>query len=628
MKFTRTYQICSPARFFQSTLTCLFIVLCANAQAGFLDDLSKGIKDTKKAIKDVEDVIEQKKKPSKQPAPAPSNQASKKSNQQAGQSKTEKEIVAKGKGMTFSGQLTNIIGIDWVGRSLNYQFGSNLESRGVTITLNKAKSIGAAGGICNTFLNERFGKENASSLVSLRDKYAGVRGKKVVLENVRRSERGLFCVFSKLHVVDEPGAIPAGSEVSGVLSASSYGLTNKRIYEKMKLKQGVIPVAVIILRNAKSNSFDSGKCKQYYSAIVEEKVTGVPDEFERLKPNMHVTLKDVGMLDERGVCTFDHYKSFNMAKSGEVIAKAEAAAKSAGTFSFKYHLPQITAAMEKRPRDKIIASVKRLKKYGYGVSTHKAKDHVTAIGQSHPTQLQIRFDRKAQANYITSTTLIQKSMTGCDTLTKTYANKLMSQFGLKAASKTKKGQVEKFVKGGTSGVITYGRSECSVHFTAELSGGAAKVSSNNTTYSVDNKYKGFNFGNLQLCADADKTIKALKAEGYNNIGFGKKIPKSGMLMGKNKRTAQYKYNLQSVQWDKGKITRFTISIDGEGSYKNHFESERRRIEKASGKKFKCKKDKRNHQCLYRDRKTYTNVALNATPRNENRFAINAQSGCK
>ena len=139
---------------------------------------------------------------------------------------------------------------------------------------------------------------------------------------------------------------------------------------------------------------------------------------------------------------------------------------------------------------------------------------------------------------------------------------------------------------------------------------------------------GFKIGPLRLCADAGETIKTLRFNGYQRVRYHGRVPKLGMLPGPNKRTPRYQYTFTQIIWNKSKVYSLALVITGQGAYKNRFNEEKRRFEKATGFKMMCKKNARQHYCRYRDRKTNTAFNINASLHEKNRIGINTFSRCK
>jgi len=158
--------------------------------------------------------------------------------------------------------------------------------------------------------------------------------------------------------------------------------------------------------------------------------------------------------------------------------------------------------------------------------------------------------------------------------------------------------------------------------------GLLLILQNAALYAAGNNYQAFNFDVMKLCADPTETLNTLKSNGYKNIGYGKKAPKMGMINNTSKKVGKYRYDLRSVRWNKGKVNNFVFTISGKGAYEKHFDAERNRIETQAGIKMECKTRGKNRQCLYRDRKTYTNIAINAATHDPDRIGIMMTSGCK
>jgi len=371
-------------------------------------------------------------------------------------SKTEQAIEAKGQGLTISGMLTNQVQVMAVGPQLGSQFGAKYYSHALHIRLQNVKNIALAGNKCGGFIHERFARKGDASLKKLKAKHLSLRGENVVLENVRMAKNKSLCIYSKMHVVDEPRVIVEGSTVSGIVRGLAYGVRQYRqIPKKIIARHGRVPVIRMMLSKASGSGFASSQCKVYFSVLDPKDMSGKPDAIKKIRPNVtRVTLRDVEMLNEKkGWCGFDHYKSFNVVKKSDVAAQAEVVAEQKGELSYRYYIDQLAAALGGKSKSEIFSVTNKLKKYGYNVSTNSYKDFINVRLNRHDWML-VRFDRHKLVSTIQTSTAVQDSRKGCEQAVKAVTEKVSNKLGLEIQGKITAGRNTSFYKNDYAGMIS------------------------------------------------------------------------------------------------------------------------------------------------------------------------------
>ena len=150
----------------------------------------------------------------------------------------------------------------------------------------------------------------------------------------------------------------------------------------------------------------------------------------------------------------------------------------------------------------------------------------------------------------------------------------------------------------------------------------------------DGNFRGIKVGVVELCGDNRSALQALRDAGYEPGRYpDKTLNESRYSLGArntHKSDERYRHDYRNIMWQKRKIINVDYIRTGEDAYANLFDAEKRRIERQAGIKFTCKKNTRQHECVYRDEKTSTNVRIykSLTDKSRNSVALNARSNCK